>query len=264
MKAIALIVTYSLLAVTNWMPATSARANLSSPPAGVQSDGRRTPQHKLSDLHIEPRKGEAVRIRAGQLRNRNKAVARAMKELEDRGMRPAFESGVSILAVSKSVQFRKTAAQTATIINGEYELTLIPYDDGNNATWEGVVYFNRPEGQVVHSTQLDITGTPFIQQETRFMGIGDDGSGSTELYRTVGKNHRPARVNTVSYNPSLQSYLTALTVAQKSALQSWAECAAGGCWAGAAACRMAGPVWAQCAAMACLAIMLSCAIDELW
>ena len=255
MKAIALLLTCVLVVVTS-APFYQAEASTRPVSAALQEGGKKRSRDSINDLKIEQRAGESVRLRADQLKRKNKAVAKAMKALESRGMRLASDAGVSIVAVRKSGQMAKISKQDATIIEGDYELTLIPFDDGNNATWEGVVYFNRPEGEVVYDAQLDITNaTPVVLHQQRY-----NGDGSTRLIE-VAKNTGSLQLLPVSYN--LNQPLSAATV-QGGSLQAFVECAAAGCWAGIIPCRFAGPAWAHCAIAACLAVMFQCAVEQLF
>lgn len=256
MKAIALLLTCALVVVTG-APFYQAEASTQPLSAAVQEGGKKRSRDSVNELKIERRVGEAVRLRADQLKRKNKAVAKAMNALESRGMRLAGDAGVSIVAVRKAGQMAKISKQDATIISGDYELTLIPFDDGNNATWEGVVYFNRPEGEVVYDTQLDITNTlPLVLHQQRYSS-----DGSPRL-TDVAKNTGSLQLVPVSYN--LNQPLSAAPAQPGGSLQAFVECAAAGCWAGIIPCRFAGPAWAHCAIAACLAVMLQCAIEQLW
>lgn len=257
MKAIAWLVICALVVVSGGPLYQTAGASTQPSSAVVQKSSKKSSREIMQDLKLERRRGEAVSFRADQLRRKNKAVEKAMKALEGRGMRAALDAGVSIVAARKSGQLAKISNQETTIIDGDYELTLIPYDDGNNATWEGVVYFKRPEGEVVYDAQFDISGTPFLLYQHRYQGTGD---GTTKLIEVV-KNTGPAQFMPISFNLNQP---VSTTMLQGSALQEWAQCAAAGCWAGALGCRMAGPYWAHCAAAACLVVMFGCALDQLW
>lgn len=255
MKAIALLLTCAFV-VGSVVPFYQAEASIQPLSAAVQEGGKKRSRESVNDLKIERRGGESVRLRADQLKRKSKAVAKAMKALESRGMRLASEAGVSIVAVRKEGQLAKISKQDATIINGDYELTLIPFDDGNNATWEGVVYFNRPEGEVVYDAQLDITNaTPVVLHQQRYGGDG------TPRLTDVAKNTGSLQLVPISHN--LDQPLSAATV-QGGSFQAFVECAAIGCWAGIIPCRFAGPGWAYCAIANCLSVMLQCAMEQLF
>ena len=257
MKAIALLLTCALLVVLG-APFYQAEASSQPSSAAVQEGGKKKRSlDNVNDLKLERRAGEAVKFRADQLKRKNKDVAKAMSALEGRGMRLAANAGMTIVAARKSGHMAKISKQDTTIIDGDYELTFISYDDGNNATWEGVIYFKRPEGEVIYDAQFDITNAaPVVLHQQRYGGI----DGTTKLIE-VAKNMGSLQLLPISYN-SGQPFSAATF--QGSALQEWAQCAAAGCWAGALGCRLAGPYWAHCAAAACLAVMFGCALDALW
>jgi hypothetical protein len=80
-----------------------------------QQDERRT---KLEKLRIETFDGDAVTFRVKQLRKGHKAIARAMKDAEKKGLRPAFAKGRVILATED----KQTASPTAFAANLKYDL----------------------------------------------------------------------------------------------------------------------------------------------
>ena len=111
-------------------------------------------------------KGEAVAFRAVQLGRESKAVARAMKDLERRGLRRAFDKGASLIAMkntdvarSASPVMRPASFQgSTTISDGDYEVTFISYDDGDPNTWEGIMYQRAPDvGEYTYYAQLNIS-----------------------------------------------------------------------------------------------------------
>jgi hypothetical protein len=262
MRAIALLLTCALL-VASGAPGYEvmgetvvANARPSSPTS--QGRGTKNTQAIMDDLKIERRIGEAVRLRADQLRRKNKAIAKAMRELESRGMRPAFDASMSIVAVHKSGQMAKISKQDVIIIDGDYELTFLSYDDGNNATWEGIIYFKRPEGEVIYDAQFDITTTPILLYQNRHGGI----DGSTTRAPVVAQNTRSLQLSPISYYAGQPASTTSLQL--RDALQRWAECAAAGCVSAAVVCRLSGPLWPQCAAIGCLGAMIQCAIEQIW
>lgn len=93
--------------------------------------------------------GEGVRLRAQQLRSTNKAIARAMKDLENRGLSPKWDQSLTILQ-TKSTSTAHIAggaiqrvSYPQTWTNGSYELTLITYSNGHSQ-WEGIIYLHNP------------------------------------------------------------------------------------------------------------------------
>ena len=154
-------------------------------------------KEKLQRLKIENFQGEAASLRAKQLRKLHKGVARAMKDAEKRGLRPAFEYGRVILAtdpartanpgsvvrvnlspsqpdLSRPISFRSPSPQTFT--DGDYEITFIPYDDGDPNTWEGIIFRATPEiASDARFVVIDIqTAEPNVIQETLYGSDGGD------------------------------------------------------------------------------------------
>lgn len=94
-------------------------------------------------------KGEGARLRAQQLRLTNKAIRRAMRDLEKRGLAPKWDQSLTILQAKP----RSTASANGGSIqrvsypqtwsDGSYELTLITYSNGNSQ-WEGIIYLHNP------------------------------------------------------------------------------------------------------------------------
>ncbi|MGI9065067.1 MAG: hypothetical protein ACR2HX_01490 [Pyrinomonadaceae bacterium] len=124
-------------------------------------------KEKLQRLKIQTFGGEAASLRAKQLRKQHKGIARAMKDAERRGLREAFDKGTVILATDpektansssvvkanlvpsqldlvRPVSFRLSSPQD-TFTDGYYEITFIPYDDGDPNTWEGIIYRAGPD-----------------------------------------------------------------------------------------------------------------------
>jgi hypothetical protein len=111
------------------------------------------------NLKIQNLRGDAARLRAKQLRKLNKGVARAMRDLEKKGLREAFDQGIVVSATDPSKTagallgshadtIRKVSFGTSpqdTFYDGDYEVSFFPYDDGDPNTWEGIIYRNGPD-----------------------------------------------------------------------------------------------------------------------
>ena len=159
-----------------------------------QNDKRR---EKLQRLRVQDFHGEASSLRAKQLRKLNKGVARAMKDAEKRGLRPAFEHGRVMLgtdpAADKSTAAVRPAFPTGisqvirpasyrfnfpqdTFTDGEYEVAFIPYDDGDPNTWEGIIYRFDPDwGDDIRYVVINIQGTePDVNFESYYPPDGGD------------------------------------------------------------------------------------------
>lgn len=93
--------------------------------------------------------GEGARLRAQQLRSTNKAIARAMKELESRGMSPKWDQSLTVFqtrsdsTTNANGEALKKVSYPQTWVDGSYELTLITYSS-SNSQWEGIIYLHNP------------------------------------------------------------------------------------------------------------------------
>jgi hypothetical protein len=120
-------------------------ADESNPSKPVTALGR---DKKFKTQKVE---GESFVHHMKHLQQRNKGVAKAMKQLEQRGYKEASDKGLSLLATETpdvarlNLQtIRNVSLQDTTFVDGDYEITFIPYDNGNPAQWVGVVYVLNP------------------------------------------------------------------------------------------------------------------------
>lgn len=209
------------------------------------------------DLKVETRRGEAVKFRANQLKRKNKALATAMNDLQSRGLQPDFESGVSVVGVDKSRPIKKIVAQDeTTIIDGDYELTFFPYNNGNNATWEGIIYYRNAVGEAVFSALLDISGYSSVSVIREHCYMSTTG---TQL-RDVGKGNSPAspRMTSVSYSKNHSTN----AAPQLISIRAFVNCAVTGCMQILSSCRGLGPYWTHCFIAGCSAVVMECAIEH--
>jgi hypothetical protein len=206
------------------------------------------------DLKVEARRGDAVKFRANQLKRKNKALAKALSDMQSRGLQPDFESGVSILGVDKSRPIKKIAAQDeTTIIDGDYELTFFPYNNGNNATWEGVIYYRNAVGEAVFSALLDISAYSSVTVISEHCYMSTTG---TQL-RPVGKDNGRGEPRMTYSNHAKNA------APQVPAIRAFIECSVRGCLQVVISCRGIGPYWVACFVPACYAVALNCAIEHL-
>jgi hypothetical protein len=106
--------------------------------------------------------GESFVRHMKHLQQRNKGVAKAMKQLEQRGFKEAGDKGLSILATETSdvarlslKTIRNASLQDTTFVDGDYEITFIPYDNGNPAQWVGVVYLLNPVSSYTYNANQE-------------------------------------------------------------------------------------------------------------
>ncbi len=142
--------------------------------AGIASPTKDQDNEKRSqsNLRTEIRQGAAMSLRARQLISKNKAFARAYADMIKRGLRPVFEEhGVTILAVdlTKLISYRRTStAGLQDITDGSHEMSFFPFDNGNAATWEGIVYVRGPNDEATYQVMLDTTHEDLSQTEVYY------------------------------------------------------------------------------------------------
>jgi hypothetical protein len=266
-------------------------------PTQQPSDKRK---EKVARLKIHDFHGEAGMLRAKQLRTVNKGVARAMKDAEKRGLRQAFEHGRVILGTDpqdsrandvarsdsltiEASPFRPASYRLSypqdTFTDGEYEVTFIPYDDGDPNTWEGIIYRYDPDwGDDIRFAILDIsTEEPQVTQEVYYPSGGGDpepidpNGGPSPI---ISKNQSRARPDTVQYQSVKVSScpgcgycpppnkcclrLSDECCTPPPNLNTWFRCSARGCLGAAGGCSRSGPAWGECWGFGCSGAMLLC------
>lgn len=232
------------------------------------------------DLKVEVRKGEAVAIRARQLRSRHRHVAKAMRELEAKGLRPAFEHGASVIGVSASGKFRKAAArQDATIIEGDVEISFFSYDDGDPSNWEGLIYYKSYKGETLDYVVIDTTGntgSPAVVTGTQSYyyepytlngqpvdhtlgAAGGRRAGSGAVMRNVAYVRQCPLGNMDCVRD--ENERNRQRVAQ---VGSFVQCIGFGCGVAFGSCRDKSYIeWAACTVSNCARSALSCGLDHL-
>jgi molybdopterin/thiamine biosynthesis adenylyltransferase len=273
-------------------------------PQPQQNDRRK---EKLQRLRVQDFHGEAASLRAKQLRKLNKGVARAMKDAENRGLRQAFEHGRVILGTDPAVDKTNAVARSTfpiaspgairpasyrfnvsqdTFADGEYEVTFIPYDDGDSNTWEGIIYRFDPDwGDDVRYAVIDIqTNEPNVTQEIYYPPAGDDPQVIDPNNPIIGKNTStgpqpqvcsatrttasPFRKAGLSqpvgaalpcppgWKPCLR--LRDECCAPPPNINKWLGCAGKGCSGAGLGCSRLGPAWSGCWGLGCTGAMLLC------
>lgn len=285
----------------------------SSPPAVATQQQQNDKQNeKLQRLRIQTFNGEAVSLRAKQLRKQNKGIERAMKDAEKRGLRQAFDQGRVILATDpakttnsgsvsripfpssgaliRPVSFRSPSVQE-TFTDGDYEITFLPYDDGDPNTWEGIIYRAGPDvGEDTAYAVINIVNeVPDVTQEIYYPP--DGGDPRLEIY--LSKESHPGRsgIKAIQIADSRRGHQRTVARSLNTKVAMWTnarvpqcprgqhvclgaqagECcldsglpgvkdwinrSAGYCVYAAIACRLSGPGWAHCFGAWCTAGMV--------
>jgi hypothetical protein len=262
-------------------------------PSAAVKTGKPAPQDKREGFKPQIVKGESVALHARALRARNKGVARAMKDLEKKGFRQAFDQSVSFVAAkgrqtaSTGSRLMRHAAfqsdQSETFYNDGYEMTFISYDDGDPNTWEGVVYEHDPDMyEYSYTVTLDISGQPDTWAPTVETYYPADGSapvsstdpsyydGSYQPYDPM--YDQPAQYNmarqkdgrgaadTVRFTKASYAPVQQRQSRWRDRLYRWSKCVVGGCTVSAIGCIASGPAWLGCFTAWCGGTEVGCVI----
>ena len=153
-RCLLLALTFAFIA-----PALPQTATAAAPgPASERPQGRR----------IETRTGQAIAHRARQLRARNKGFARAMADMERRGLQLNVENSISFVIVDPEAAARNASGRARpvsfsqdTIIEGDEEWTFYTFNNGNPSSWEGILYVRTPSEESTHSGEVvNLTSEP--------------------------------------------------------------------------------------------------------
>ena len=286
-----LLVTFSALAIVRHRNAPFAQQ------PQQQIDERR---QKIQNLKVDDFHGDAASLRVRQLRRLSKGVARAMREAENRGLRGAFEHSRVILGTELPSQHKQSTRWNSSTIrpssrgtakfahrqqsftDGEYEVTFIPYDDGDPATWEGIIYRYTPDwGDDIRYAVLNIDAAePDVTQEIYYPPDGSDpqpldpndpapiiSSGRVRTCKPIAALSHEAK-GTASlpglppcppgWRRCLRSYDECCSPPPD--LKPWLTCSSKGCAGAALACGRTGPIFGECWGIGCSSAMLLCLI----
>lgn len=280
----------------------SRKAGALAIPTQTQDDGKKT---RLERLKIETFEGEAATLRAKQLRRFHKGIARAMRDAEKRGLRQAFDKGRLILGTDpetptnlgalktsgKAFDFRKALFSSSRTMQDfsqdGYEITFLPYDDGDPNTWEGIIYRNGPdidedtryavidihleEPQTLQDIYYPADGgepreggdrTPFLtrsnddrRESTACAQSDGNGKASAEMRGPVLKAHQS------SCPPPSHRCIGKEAMGccgEVKPIDPWLRCSVSRSGGVAIACVRTGPAWVDCWTWGTLGGMFSC------
>jgi len=170
-------------------------------------------------------------------------VERTLASAEGDGRAPG--SDVVLAAVSES--------------NNQGEIVIWSADDGNNATWEGSIYFE------VYSTgaastwdgQIDVSTTehPWLwyrktwEKQPRPRQVSNEGILGASHGFELAVQRGPEQLSPGSQLADFYGWA-----------QCWRACVVGGCTTAAVACRLSGPLWAGCFAAWCVGVEVGCGV----
>src|SRR5439155_18072149 len=112
------------------------------------------------------------------------------------------------ISTARRSSFRSAPTQD-TFTDGEYEVTFIPYDDGDPNTWEGIIYRFTPDfGDDTRYGVINIqTDEPDVTQEVYYpSGGGDpqpiDPNGPAPIMNSSDELAKVLGVRTQEYQPT--------------------------------------------------------------
>lgn len=227
-----------------------------------------------SQLRTEVRTGAAISLRARQLLFRKKSFAKAYSDLISRGARPVFEEhGFTILGVDtrRTVSYRRTASTVLQdISDGDYEMSFFPFDNGDNSTWEGIIYVRGQYDEATYSIKLDATQEDISQTHVYYEvyyppdgGPGECGGGPCPILQVASLNDSGHTFRPVAYSPTNSSANSNARPLGNSRVRMWLGCAAAGCTAAALGCLAGGPGYFKCLGLWCGGTLLGCGIGVL-
>lgn len=245
--------------------------------------------------------GEAAVLRAQQLRKDHKGVARAMADATKRGLRAAFEQGSVVLGTDttrapgntiaragliRPAAFRSGVPQDTFTLDG-YEVTFIPYDDGDPGTWEGIIYRNGPDiDEDIRYAVINITTEdPQTVQEIYYPP--DGGQPEDQNLLQISKRSTPKRFAATACNQSgtmVRTSMTSKTAAWTRSrplycpagthqcigkeamgccgpvkpIDPWIKCSIWGASGSALTCALRGPGWGACWSIGTIGTMFGC------
>lgn len=229
---------------------------LGSRPASVATQSQEPKdkrKEKLQRLKIEDFQGEAASLRAKQLRKLHKGVARAMKDAEKHGLRPAFDKGRVILATDpdrptnpgsfvgsqlrlpgsdliRPASFKSPLVQDIT--QDGYEITFIPYDDGDPNTWEGIIYRNGPD--IDEDTRYAVINIQTEEPQTLVDSYYPPDGGDPQPVLFMSKQSKPGKEITIACNGPQELRTVRTSLSKK--VDMWTNPRAQGCPAGQHRC----------------------------
>ncbi len=234
-----------------------------------------TSKKKPTRIKTQFLRGEAALQRVKQLRRESKSVARAMRDLEKKGYRPAFEQALVILGDDLDTPNEPTTpaflqasfTQETWVHNDEYEVIFIPYDDGDPNTWEGIVerysYYTADDTRTIEEWIVDESTDPSVYTEIYYPQDGGDSMPvdprrPTLEQQAVSKFQDNLKLVKAQMRSRrcMRDPSELCSVPQN--LGPAIRCAAQGCGTAAVGCLRGGPTWAACFGLWCSGAVLAC------
>jgi hypothetical protein len=144
------------------MVAVLAIASLLVLPNSFTVSGQGNNQRPKKEKKVESYKGEAVKLHVRHLSSTNKAIARAMKDFEKRGLVPSWENSFTLMSVSDGTtgqaaqqqHLQRVSYAPDTFTSGDYQMTFITYSE-TSTQWQGIIYINNPYEDDTYSAVIN-------------------------------------------------------------------------------------------------------------
>lgn len=222
--------------------------------------------------NIEHLSGAAALAHLNNLKaKRARAFAAAIKDMHKRGFRPT--DIVNVVRSTSLARDRRSATgapayhRTQTVGDASGELVMWAWDDGNDSTWEGVIYVEDYVNgiNVTWDSQIDVATsdpTPVWEYE-----VAASNSAGTDLLmvRDRARRRPPAQVAAADGSVAFASAASAQNgdvqlVRLPRPVKEWLACTVAGCGSAALGCLYGGPSWGHCFALWCGGSALGCGL----
>jgi len=230
-----------------------------------------------SGNQVEVLRGDKALAHLNNLKaRRSSAFALAVKLMEERGFKPTnivtvVRSTRLVRQPTSGVRPEMHRVQTS-VSNDSGEVVFWSWDDGNSATWEGVVYFEdyTTGANFTGNAQIDISqgDTESIVWEQQVSYTSGGGGSIDKKYtslRPFSKDQEivqvastsPDLIASISSRPPIYLTQTAARVA------NFLMCFSSRCYVHMMQCRWTGPGWSDCSAALCGIDAIMCGIAAL-
>jgi hypothetical protein len=227
----------------------------------------------LHNEGVETLDDQAASDHLRQLQTRRSALFdKVARNMEQRGFSPT--DIVTVVRADRKVARRGSKPSSdgiqlvETFANADGEVTIWAYDDGDDSTWEGILYFeDYATGKyAIHEAQIDVSAaapTVIWEEQT-------DAGERIQPYdrERVGNFASKSRVATLIASASLhslprQDVQLVQQLERQKKVGGFLECLISWCSPVWDSCRWAGPLTVRCVMIGCGAAAIYCALTTL-
>jgi len=190
--------------------------------------------------------------------------------MQERGFRPT--EIVTVIRSSSLARRRGSEARPeiqrlqSSASDDSGEVVLWSWDDGNNATWEGVLYFEdyTTGANFTGNAQIDISGDESVIWEQQVSYSGGSG-GTDKKYTRLSPFGNVLQVASVSQDLAAEvvSKPPIFLTQAGARVTNFALCFISRCYVHVMQCRWTGPAWADCSMGLCGIDAVICGIAAL-